>query len=276
MQKVQRTESVPEITVSPEALQTLPADHPRKKAVSSVAAEKDLPTTTSVQNMMKIKNEINMCEDVFKKLQKETGAFQFLPLSSGKALLNLWWEVTDCRPAESKKGSSESWFYITTNILLDIGGNIVLPQNSCMKFTFKVNFLDVLRMCYLYEAFSAALRACAGWLSFDSWLVERQKELPSGQVVSESGVVMSLYRKTFAEELPVPRTFRPFFSKSAHNTVIFPENVIVQENRNCVVCETSKPDFKYEIRIRLFNISDAMLREKCKKFEEEFPESQVF
>lgn len=266
--------------MDPSTLHQIPAEHPHKtpqpsSLTTSAAGESDR-LSISTMEPVRLRTEIDMVEDIFKKLQKETGAYQFVPLSSGKYLANIWWEVLDCRVAEQKRGTSDPWFYITTNILLDIGGNIVLPQNRQMRFTFKISPLDLLRICYLMERCVDELSGCLSPKDFDSWMRRKEEGVQAGHALTEVQSVTSLYKEIFSMKVPLPRTFRLFFAKVPHSKVIFPDGVIVEENRSAVVCDTSKPDFKYEIRIRIVNISDAMMREENKVEMLELPASQAF
>lgn len=294
MSKVQRTDSVCEITVDPQSLHPIPTDHPHKtpslqtstatltRSSSAVptAAASALPTTSPQTKSPKV---IDVDEEVLKKLIKE-GGYNFPPLSIGKALSDMWWEVVTCTPLPSKQATA-SYVLATVNVLIDTGGEIILPQESKMQVTFKMQEQEILRLCFLRDRLCTELAASDFHYDFDKWVAEK--------VIKRHGVEMqpavracAVFNMMFTDStVPLPRRFRLFFCKRPHTPLLRKEGVLIEENHNCMVVPTNKEGFSYELRIRIFDVSNAMMRGEEKKSKKEpivvelpddFPESQLF
>lgn len=294
MSKIQRTDTVCEVTTDPKTLHPIPAEHPHKtpslqiaqatltRSSSTVpAAAASDPHTTSPQT--KSPKVIDVDEEVLKKLIKE-GGYNFPPLSIGKALSDMWWEVVTCTPLPSKQATA-SYVLATVNVLIDAGGEIILPQEKKMQVTFKMQEQEILRLCFLRDRLCTELAASDFHYDFDKWVAEK--------VIKRHGVEMqpavracAVFNTMFTDaSIPLPRRFRLFFCKRPHTPLLCKEGVLIEENHNCMVVPTNKEGFSYELRIRIFDISNAMMRGdvvKSKKdpivveLPDDMPESQLF
>ena len=282
--------------MDPHSLHPIPADHPHKtpipqttpatltrssSTVPATEAAVSALRTTSLQS--KSSKVIDVDEEVLKKLIKE-GGYNFPPLSIGKALSDMWWELVTCTPLPSKQATA-TYVLATVNVLIDAGGEIILPQESKMQVTFKMQEQEILRLCFLRDRLCTELAASDFHYDFDKWVAEK--------VIKRHGVEMqpavracAVFNMMFTDStLPLPRRFRLFFCKRPHTPLSHKGGVLIEENHNCMVVPTNKEGFSYELRIRIFDISNAMMRgddKKCKKdpivveLPEDVPESQLF
>lgn len=270
--KVQRTESVAVIpTPAPEETAfEAPESHPRKtpQAISSSESpvEGSNPPTTLAPSA-KARNGYDIAEDIIKKLRKENGTYDFIPLSCGRGMSDVYWEVTGCKPMESKRSSG--WFLISVRVYVDCGGDVLLHQNTIVQQTFKVDINDLMKICYLrmilykqlfpeltksFETPSLDDDGISGWVPYDNWEHLMLLKMNSSTGVTPE-VALSIYKKVFEDVDEYGRRLPPgckiLFSKRPLGKVVYPPGVFISQDRNSVTCDGGK-GFKYVIRVRIF------------------------
>lgn len=218
--------------------------------------------------------QIDVNEDVFRRIRKEMGLFKFIPLSTGK-LCDLWWRPTQISLVERSKGLSPQMLNIHTEILLDTAPNLITPVSRTCEVVFRTDIEEILKISFLIDRFQKELHS-EKLIKYENWIREMARRFRLESLTDYTAVfakqvleyVMSLVITR------VPKSFHLFLCKKPTWEYIFPTGCISGENRNSIAC-SSPSGFKYEYRCRLF-ICDIPEVEELGDDEEDIPESQPY
>lgn len=303
MSKIARTESV---AMLPESLlnearskDVEQLQHPRKTPIPSATCTP--LTTKTMQNVLtgeaaegsvldgmegertqtsldsKAKNaEPPSVSDIIKKLRRDTGTYNFIPLSTGKYMSEVWWEPYDCYISETKRFNGIPWLIISTRIFIDVAGKTMDIWDKNMEVKFRCSPEEVLKICYLKDKYMKELHS-ERVQTYEMWNRTMYQLCRFEECAHETEFAKRVYDYVSGLVITrIPGKFRLFFSKRSHPTITGIEDEKSEPNLNSVLCRAiGKVEFNYEFKIRLFLISEEKKNERVRKAEEE-QGSQIF
>ena len=228
--------------------------------LSQVPAKDSPPSTTPK------KNEPVSLDDVLKKLRKDSG-YNFIPLSSGKYLSNVWWEIIDCQVSDARYSTGMPMLLLTTKIFLDVAGETPKMDEIFMETKFRCSAEEILHICYLKDRVMRELHSERTY-SYEEWSRRMLQICRFSDCECDSDFANRVFKYVQKQVITrIPKRFRILFCKRPHNTIIgMPENK-VETNMNSMLCEAKgKNVFYYEFKANIFIISE---KETCKFDEEE-------
>lgn len=215
----------------------------------------DRPTIASQKNSI----EPPSLSDINKKMRKDSGAYNFIPLSTGKYMNDVWWEPTACTVSESKRVNGVPWLLLTVRIFIDTAGQTADIFSREMENHFRCDYGEVLRVCYLRSCIvNSYIRKLPP--SYDDWYRDMVGVCNLSECESDAHFAQKVYEYTFSatdKVLPTgPTGLHVFFCKKPHQVIKDLETIPLCPNPNSMLCKAQgAKEFLYEFRVRFFYIS---------------------
>ena len=224
-----------------------------------------------------VPTQIDVYQDVFKRIRKEMGMYKYVPLSTSK-MQDLWWQPTLVTLVEKSKSMSPQFLNIHTNIILDSAPNIMIPTGRNLEAVFRSDVAEVLTIAFLIDRFLKELHS-EKVITYDMWFRDMARKFRLDDPNMPSPVfAKNVLENSMSQAITrVPKTFQLFLCKKPTWSYIFPSGCASGENRNSVT-RVADSGFKYEYRVRLF-IIDVPSYEELPDDEEDLsslPETQPF
>lgn len=244
--KVQRTESLADLTTSTMSLHPIPTEHPHK--IPDVTAQK----TSSVGKDRRStdRSPLDVEKSIKPSVEKDSGLPFFIPLSIGKNLGDLWWSIDELEFTTERFGRIKV-FYTIDNSRLHL-----------YRAIFRVSFEDMQHILYM---FSMALIAISGEVDDDftppsesSWYKEQRAKLEKEYQLEDFDWTSVKFFTLLNERLlksPLAMKWKRkiFFAKKPHTRLLCKE--LGQEStvtRKYRATMNGENKFDYEIRCRIF------------------------
>lgn len=212
----------------------------------------DRPIITSQKSSI----EPPSLSDINKKMRKDSGAYNFIPLSTGKYMNDVWWEPIACVVSESKRVNGVPWLLLTVRIFIDIAGQTGDVFSREMENHFRCDYGEVLRVSYLR---SNIMNSYVGnpLLSYDDWYREMVGVCNLSECESDAHFAQKVYDYTFsATDAGLPANLHVFFCKKPHQAIKDLDTIPLSPNPNSMLCRAQgAKEFLYEFRVRFFYIS---------------------
>lgn len=238
---------------------------------------KNLPIATSEEGKRKTATnyEPPTLMEIVRKLRKDSGAYGFIPLSSGKYLGDVWWEPTACEVNETRKANGVPWLLMSVKIFIDVAGLTVDIDNAEMNVKFRTSPDDLLKVCYLKDRLMRDLHSERTQFTYDEWYRVMAQKLRMEDCASDAEFAKKVFDHVLALAITrLPGNFHIFMQKKGHTAIKGLDAMSTSVNRNSILCEASgKVEFKYEFRTRFFVVCDEVTLRKKESDESQVPES---
>lgn len=213
--------------------------------------------------------------EVVRKLRKDSGAYGFIPLSSGKYLGDVWWEPITCEVNETKRTDGVPWLLMTVRIFIDVAGLTVDIDNAEMSVKFRTSPDDLLRVCYIKDRLLRDLHSERIQYTFDEWYRVMAQEQKLCECSSNAEFAKKVFDHVCGLAITrLPGNFHVFMQKKGHTPIRGLDAMTTTPNRNSILCQaTGKVEFKYEFRTRFFVVCDEITLRKKESDESQYPES---
>ena len=195
-------------------------------------------------------------QEILRKLRRDSGAFGFIPLSTGKYLADVWWlpQALEVMEPSAKATVPEPWLLLSVLIFVDSAGQIPDVRDGQMSTKFRASPEDILKICFLRTQFVNKLHSERAYSDFDKWYVDMCQACRKSECSSHASFAKKVFDYCFAAVITrIPRAFKLAFSKRSHVAVREMASIGNKTtNMNSVLCVAEgKTIFYYEFRIRI-------------------------